>query len=167
MPNQADWVDDPRSFPAWDTATELRIPICMQMTVKAIPRLIRMLERFPKVPVILDHLAKPDLSDGPPYNGATDVFRLADYKNLYLKVTPRTVADAQSGKSTHATFFPLLVSKFGAPRIAWGSNYPASEGTLPELLRLSQAALSVLPVQDRDWIFSRTALILYPALAGD
>ena len=167
MPNQADWVDDPRSFPAWDTATELRIPICMQMTVKAIPRLIRMLERFPKVPVILDHLAKPDLSDGPPYNGATDVFRLADYKNLYLKVTPRTVADAQSGKATHATFFPLLVSKFGAPRIAWGSNYPASEGTLPELLRLSQAALSVLPVQDRDWIFSRTALILYPALAGD
>jgi predicted TIM-barrel fold metal-dependent hydrolase len=167
MPNQADWVDDPRSFPAWDTATELRIPICMQMTVKAIPRLIRMLERFPKVPVILDHLAKPDLSDGPPYNGATDVFRLADYKNLYLKVTPRTVADAQSGKATHATFFPLLVSKFGAPRIAWGSNYPASEGTLPELLRLSQAALSVLSVQDRDWIFSRTALILYPALAGD
>lgn len=167
MPNQADWVDDPRSFPAWDTTTELRIPICMQMTVKAIPRLVRMLERFPKIPVILDHLAKPDLSDGPPYNGATDVFRLADYKNLYLKVTPRTVADAQSGKATHATFFPLLVSKFGASRIAWGSNYPASEGTLLELLRLSQAALSVLSVEDRDWIFSRTALTLYPALVGD
>jgi predicted TIM-barrel fold metal-dependent hydrolase len=167
MPNQADWVDDARSFPAWESATELRIPICMQMTVKAIPRLIRMLERFPKVPVILDHLAKPDLSDGPPYNGATDIFRLADYKNLYLKVTPRTVADAQSGKATHATFFPLLVSKFGASRIAWGSNYPASEGTLLELVRLSQAALSALSVQDRNWIFSRTALTLYPALAGD
>lgn len=167
MPNQADWVDDPRSFPAWDCASELRIPICMQMTVKAIPRLIRMLERFPKVPVILDHLAKPDLSDGPPYTGATDVFRLADYKNLYLKVTPRSVTDAQSGKATHATFFPLLVSKFGASRIAWGSNYPASEGTLLELVKLSQAALSVLSVKDRDWIFSRTALNLYPALAGD
>ncbi len=66
MPNQADWVDDPRSFPAWECASEPRLPVCMQMTVKAIPQLIHMLERFPKVPVILDHLAKPTLSDGPP-----------------------------------------------------------------------------------------------------
>jgi L-fuconolactonase len=166
MPNQADWVDDPRSFPAWECAGQLGIPVCMQMTMKAIPQLVQMLERFPKVSVILDHLAKPTLSDGPPYAVATDVFQLADYKNLYLKLTPRTVAEAQNGKATHATFFPLLVSKFGASRIAWGSNYPASEGTLPELLKVSQAALSVLPAEDRDWIFSRTALTLYPALAG-
>ncbi len=39
MPNQADWVDDPRSFPAWECASELGIPVCMQMTVKAIPQL--------------------------------------------------------------------------------------------------------------------------------
>jgi predicted TIM-barrel fold metal-dependent hydrolase len=166
MPNQADWVDDPRSFPAWECAGELGIPVCMQMTVKAIPQLIRLLERFPKVRVILDHLAKPTLSDGPPYTGATDVFRLADYKNLYLKLTPRTVAEAHKGKATHANFFPLLVSKFGASRIAWGSNYPASEGALPELLKVSQAALSVLSAEDRDWVFARTALALYPVLAG-
>jgi len=166
MPNQADWVDDPRSFPAWECASGLGIPVCMQMTVKAIPQFVRMLERFPKVRVIMDHLAKPALSDGPPYTGATDVFRLAEYKNLYLKLTPRTVAEAQKGKATHATFFPLLVSKFGATRIAWGSNYPASEGALPELLKVSQAALSVLSAEDRDWIFARTALALYPVLDG-
>jgi len=166
MPNQADWVDDPRSFPAWECAGELGIPVCMQMTVKAIPQLVHMLERFPKVRVILDHLAKPTLSDGPPYAAAADVLRLADYKNLYLKLTPRTVAEAQNGKATHATFFPLLVSKFGASRIAWGSNYPASDGTLPDLLKVSQAALSVLRVEDREWIFAGTALTLYPALDG-
>jgi len=166
MPNQADWVDDPRSFPAWECASELGIPVCMQMTVKALPQLMRMLERFPRARVILDHLAKPTLSDGPPYTGANDVFRLAEYKNLYLKLTPRTVAEAQTGKASHATFFPLLVSKFGASRIAWGSNYPASEGTLPELLNISRTALSFLSAEDREWIFAGTALSLYPALAG-
>lgn len=166
MPNQADWVDDPRSFPAWECAGEAGIPVCMQMTVKAIPQLIRMLERFSKVSVILDHLAKPSLSDGPPYLAAADVFNLAAYPNLYLKLTPRTVAEAQNGKATPETFFPLLVSKFGAPRIAWGSNFPASEGTLPELLKTSQAGLSMLSPADRAWIFSKTALTLYPALAG-
>ena len=166
MPNQADWVDDPKSFPAWECASELKLPICMQMTVKAIPQLIHMLERFARVPVVLDHLAKPTLSDGPPYDGARDLFRLAAYKNVYLKVTPRTVAEAQNGKATHATFFPLLVSKFGASRIAWGSNYPTSEGKLTDLRKVSEAALSVLTADDRDWIFFRTALTLYPALAG-
>jgi L-fuconolactonase len=165
MPNQADWVDDPRSFPAWECAGELKLPVCMQMTVKAIPQLIRMLERFPKVSVVLDHLAKPVLSDGHPYAAAADVFRLAAYKNLYLKLTPRTVAEAQNGKATPATFFPLLVAKFGASRIAWGSNYPASEGTLSDLLSVSQAVLSVLSAEDREWIFAKTALGLYPALA--
>jgi predicted TIM-barrel fold metal-dependent hydrolase len=166
MPNQATWVDDPRSFPAWECASELGIPVCMQMTTKAIPQLIHILEHFPKVLVILDHLAKPSLSDGPPYTGAADVFRLADYENLYLKLSPHTIAEALNGKATHETFFPLLVSKFGASRIAWGSNYPASKGTLPELLKASQAALSAVSAEDRDWIFAKTALTLYPALAG-
>ena len=166
MPNQADWIDNPRSFPAWETASELKLPVCMQMTVKAIPQLIGMLERFPKATVLLDHLAKPTLSDGPPYGGAADVFRLAEYKNLYLKLTPRTVKEANSGKASPETFFPLLVAKFGASRITWGSNYPASEGTLTELLQGSQASLSVLSADDRQWIFSGTALNLYPALAG-
>jgi len=166
MPNQADWLDDPRSFPAWECASEVGIPVCMQMTVKAIPQLMGMLERFPKVSVILDHLAKPTLSDGPPYAAAVGVFRLARYNNLYLKVTPRTVAEARNGKATPASFFPLLVSEFGASRIAWGSNFPASEGTLSELLKASQEGLSVLSAEDREWIFSKTALTLYPALTS-
>jgi L-fuconolactonase len=134
--------------------------------VKAIPQLVHMLERFPKSRVILDHLAKPPLSDGPPYAAAGAVWSLAKFENLYLKLTPRTVAEAQNGNATHATFFPLLVSKFGASRIAWGSNYPASEGSLPELLKVSQSALSVLSAEDQEWIFYKTALSLYPALNG-
>jgi predicted TIM-barrel fold metal-dependent hydrolase len=163
--SQLDWIDDPRSFAAWQSAGDAGIPICMQMTVAAIPQLTNMLKRFPQVRVILDHLAKPSLSDGPPYAAAADVFALAAYRNLYLKLTPRTAAEAQSGKATPASFFPLLVEKFGAARIAWGSNYPASQGTLVELLHISQQALSVLSPGDRDWIFSKTALSLYPALA--
>lgn len=164
MPNQADWVDDPRSFPAWQCASDVGIPVCMQMTAKAIPQLINVLNRFPKVRVILDHLAKPSLDDGPPYAAAADLFRLAEYQSLYLKVTPRTVTEAQRGKASLQSFFGRLIGDFGASRIAWGSNYPASEGTLPDLLELSQKGLSALSTEDREWIFSRTALSLYPAL---
>ncbi len=166
MPNQANWVDDPRSFPAWQCASELGIPVCMQMTAKAIPQLIHLLERFPSVPVILDHLARPSVEDGPPYAAAASLFKLARYKNLYLKLTPPVFIEARRGKATTESFFGKLVSEFGASRMAWGSNFPASEGALAEILADAQAGLSMLSPQDREWIFSKTALTLYPVLAG-
>jgi predicted TIM-barrel fold metal-dependent hydrolase len=163
--DQAERVDDPRSFSAWQSATDLGLPVCMQMRAKAIPQLVHMIERFPKVRIILDHLARPSLEDGPPYTAAAGLFGLAQYPNVYLKLTPWTFSEVHKGRATPESFFPLLVSKFGAPRLAWGSNFPRSEGTLPEILRLAQDSLSVLPANDREWIFCKTALTLYPALA--
>ncbi len=54
---------------------------------------------------------------------------------------------------------------FGARRIAWGSNFPASEGTLGALLDEARAATAELNAAQRESIFRGTALALYPALA--
>jgi L-fuconolactonase len=165
MKTQADWIDDPRVYPAWETAGELGIPICMQMSKQAFPQLVNLVRRFPHVRVILDHLARPVLEDGPPYAAAASLFELAQYPRIYLKVTPRTFTECRSGKATPETFFAKLVGEFGASRIAWGSNYPASEGPLENLLAVARASVASLPQADRDWIFAMTAQSLYPALA--
>ena len=167
MPGQADWLDDPRSFPAWEYAGKVNIPVCVQMTPAGIPQLITLLERFPQVPVILDHLARPSLDDGPPYASAASLFDLARYKNVYLKATPQAFAAAKRGNASPETFFPLLVKKFGASRIAWGSNYPTTAGKLSELLAMARECLAALSTEDREWIFARTAANLYPVLAGE
>ena len=70
MPDQADWLDDPRCFPAWELAQSAKLPVCLQMTAKAIPQLVALLDRFPRVRVILDHCARPHYEDGPPYLAA-------------------------------------------------------------------------------------------------
>ena len=165
MQTQANWIDDPRVFPAWRTAEELGLPICMQMSPAGLPQLIAMVERFPNVKIVLDHLARPELSDGPPYAAASTLFALAQYPGIHLKATPRIFTDSRAGKATPESFFTKLVGEFGAARIAWGSNYPASEGSLAELLALARSSLAFLPQGDRDWIFARTAQSLYPALA--
>jgi len=165
MTEQASWLDDPKSYPAWAYAGDLGLSICLQMSAKAIPQVVRMAERFPKTRVILDHCARPELADGPPYNAAASLFSLARNSNVYLKLTPRIFAESRRGKATPETFFPRLVSEFGASRIAWGSNYPSSEGSLPELLALARQSLTWLPAADQDWIFVKTAQLLYPALS--
>jgi predicted TIM-barrel fold metal-dependent hydrolase len=165
MSEQANWLDDPKSYPAWAAASELGLSVCLQMSAKAIPQAIGMAKRFPEVKIILDHGARPVLEDGPPYDAAASLFELARYENIYLKLTPRIFAESRKGKATPETFFPRLVSEFGAARLAWGSNYPSSEGSLPELLAVARASLSCLAEADRAWIFAKTAQVLYPALA--
>jgi L-fuconolactonase len=165
MPDQASWLDDPKTYPAWECAAELGLSICLQMSAKAFPQMIKMTERFPKVRVILDHMARPVLEDGPPYAAAASLFALARYPAVYLKLTPRSFIESRNGKATPESFFVKLVAAFGAQRLAWGSNYPSSEGSLPELLALAKSSLASLPQEDQDWIFGKTAQTLYPALA--
>ena len=166
MPGQAGWLDDPLSFAAWDFAQKSNLPVCLQMTAQGIPQLRGILERFPSLRVILDHLARPVQEDGPPYRSADSLWGLASFPGVFLKVTERNLIGASSGKASPESFFGRLVSEFGASRIAWGSNYPASERPLPELVKLAQATLGFLPPRDREWIFSGTAKALYPTLAG-
>jgi predicted TIM-barrel fold metal-dependent hydrolase len=165
MSEQANWLDDPKSYPAWTCASELGLSVCLQMSTKAIPQAISMAQVFRNVRIILDHCARPELQDGPPYNAATSLFGLARYPNIYLKLTPRIFAEARCGQATPETFFPRLVSEFGASRLAWGSNYPSSEGRLPQLLTVARQSLTCLSKTDQDWIFAKTAQTLYPVLA--
>jgi L-fuconolactonase len=165
MSEQAGWLDDPKSYPAWICAGELGLSVCLQMSAKAIPQAISMAKAFSNVRIILDHAARPALEDGPPYNAAGSLFEMARYPNIYLKLTPRIFAESRRGKAAPDTFFPRLVATFGAARLAWGSNYPSSEGNLPALLAVAQQSLACLPKTDQDWIFARTAQTLYPALA--
>ncbi len=165
MPGQATWFDDPRTLPAWDHAEKIRIPVCMQMTPQGFPQLHGLMEKFPKVRIILDHLARPKLTDGPPYRADTDFFELARNDNVFLKVTPVNFSPPDWGKATPETFFGKLIETFGASRIAWGSNFPATAGTLSEILAKARKAFAFASQGDRDWIFGQTAQKLYPRLA--
>jgi L-fuconolactonase len=161
----ASWIDDPSTFPAWDYAAQTGLSVCLQMSTAGFPKALSILKQFPKVKLLLDHLAKPDITDGPPYLAAKPFFSLASSGNIYLKVTPRTFTQVHEGKATPESFFKKLVGEFGASRIAWGSNYPASPGPLSKLLATAREALASVPSKDQEWIFARTAQSIYPVLA--
>ena len=158
-------LDDPRSFPAWQLAAEAGLPVCVQLRAGGLAQLETLLERFPDARIVLDHMARPEIEEGPPYTAASRLFSLARHKNLFLKLTTHNVREARQGKATPESFFGRVVKEFGASRIVWGSNYPASEGALADLLAEARQALGSLTGTERDWIFFRTAQTLYPALA--
>jgi predicted TIM-barrel fold metal-dependent hydrolase len=164
MQGQADWLADPRTFAGWDTATELGIPVCVQMRAAGLPLLQVLLDRYPTTTIIIDHFLNLPLEDGAPYANIDALLGLAKHPNIYLKYTPVIVNAAKKGKATPETFFPRVLAEFGAKRIAWGSNFPANAGTLASLLTQCKEAISFASPEDQEWIFHRTSEQLYPAL---
>ncbi|MCW1411305.1 amidohydrolase [Rhizobium sp. 1AS11] len=165
MPGQATWFADPRTYKAWAHAEEIGLPVCMQMTQEGIDDLVTIINRFPKIKIVLDHLARPDLSGGKEFPNAARLFDLAQNPNIYFKLTVRALEALEKANASASDFFPLLVSKVGASQIAWGSNHPASPGGLKSLLDRARAALVDVSAEDQAWIFGGTAQQIYPALA--
>jgi hypothetical protein len=164
MPGQQTWLDDERAYPVWEKAGKLKLPVAMQMTAEGIPLLLKIVKAFPQTDFLLDHLARPVISDGAPYAAAQSLWDIAPYKNIYLKLTSRTVEHCQAGKATPETFMAKLMATFGSDHILWGSNFPAHDDTLPNIVKETLHVLASLSDADRANILSGTALRLYPVL---
>lgn len=159
-------LEDPRAFPAWELLGELGMPMCIQTGPIGLPQVRMLAEKFADVNIILDHLGRPDVLDGPPYANASSLFAMAELPNIYLKLTPRIFGDVKKEKASADTFFAKVAEAFGAARMAWGSNFPTSPGALADILETARLGLASLSDADREWIFGRTAQKLYPELAG-
>ena len=158
-------IDDPRTLPLWERAAQLAIPVCILMRPHQVERLPALLERFPSIPVALDHVALSRLRDSAPYQNLKPLFDLARVPHLYLKFSTETLYASKRGKSTSREFFARLVDQFGAKRIMWGSNYPATyDRSLKDQLFLAREELSFLSDEDQRWMFGETALLLWPEL---
>jgi L-fuconolactonase len=159
-------LEDEAAYPAWELLGDLGLTMCIQTGPVGLPQVTSLARRFPKVPIILDHLARPDPTDGPPYANAQGLWELADIPSIYLKLTPRIMGDCTKGAADAASWFGKVVETFGASRLAWGSNYPTSPGTLAEIRATAESRLSSLSADERAWIFGGTARTLYPHLAA-
>lgn len=162
---QETFFADEAAMPAWQFASDQGLSVCMQMRVAGLPLLEeKVVKRFPKARIVLDHFARAEADDGPPFAKAGPLWALAKYPNVYLKLTHRPIEQSVKGKATPESFLGKAIAAFGASRICWGSNFPAAKPPLPELIAMARKALAFLPPDDQDWIFCRTAQSLYPAL---
>ena len=157
-------LDDPRSYPVWELMSERGLSMCIQTDATGLPATISLAKRFPKVAVLVDHFARPDVSGGPPYKNAAPLFSLAPVPNIYLKTTPVAMLALRKANADIPAFMSKMVAEFGAGRIAWGSNWPNSPGTMKEILQETKDAIAHLPQSDQDMILGGTALKIYPKL---
>jgi L-fuconolactonase len=162
------WFDDAPGAVLWAAAIDLELRLVATLLAPDLPRLVRMVARFPDVPVVLDHCGFPDLTGGPPYPAAQPLFALADLPSVHLKVTSHLLEDAEPRSSDGAAaLVDRLAATFGPERLVWGSDYPQThDRPYAELVALGRHAAASLPRADGDAFLGGNALRLWPALVN-
>lgn len=154
-------LDDPVSTPLWEAVSDLGITVDAWAVLDEYPRLEARIKQFPNVPVILDHCGYVGLGYDPPSQNLLPVLALAQYPNVYAKVT---FLDAlTSGAWPYQDGYRMVrevVDAFGAERCMWGSNFPTREfnkgATYGQHLEVFRSLLD-LSVEERSWILGGTA----------
>ena len=104
---QSTSLSDPKTFPGWECAGELGIPVCVSLRPEGLPQLMVLIKQFPQVRIIVDHLMDAPIEEGPPYAGSEPLFDLAGYGNVYLKLTTINIRALRKGQSIARDLFPL------------------------------------------------------------
>jgi predicted TIM-barrel fold metal-dependent hydrolase len=153
------WLADGRADAIWSVADEHGVTMVVAVLAPQLDALAAVVGRHPRVPVALDHGAFPDLTGGPPYPRAASLFALAAQPPVHVKLSTHGLhAARRSSPDGHVTFTNTLVERFGAHRIAWGSDHPQLfETPYPEMVALGRDACRDLSDADRRALLGGTA----------
>ena len=132
---------------------------------RQLPAVRHLVERLPAQPLVLDHLAKPDIAAGALEPWATHMRALAEHPNVWCKVSGM-VTEADWSDWTVADLRPFLdvvFEAFGPERLMFGSDWPVCllAAEYPEVLRVVEEYLSDLNEDQRSGVFGGNAVRFY------
>ena len=157
-----DWFHGPLMPPLWKRCQSLRVPMTILAPVTRMPDAAALIEKFPDLTVVIDHMAdcpldRPDL--------LAHLTALKRYPNVFVKIShtwslskqPYPYRDSQ--EQVHK-----LYDAFGSKRLMWGTDWPLVENFCgyAKALALVRDEMKFLNDEDKSWILSGTIQRVWP-----
>jgi predicted TIM-barrel fold metal-dependent hydrolase len=161
----ADWLNAKSSDALWRKAEELGVVFNFFIGTSQLPKLADMIDRFPAVKVVIDHLAQADLKAEDPMPEFKKLLALARYPNTWVKVSELTSV-SKSGEYPFVDAYPWVkhvYDAFGPDRLLWGTGYPGAarsfykRPTLTEELALIRGRIPFFNAEDQDKVLGGNA----------
>jgi predicted TIM-barrel fold metal-dependent hydrolase len=164
-----DWLDARSGDPLWEKAGELGAVFNFFIAAEQLPKLEARVRRFPKVRVVIDHLARVDPGGRAAGAETRNLLALARYPNVYVKVSELMVL-SPSKEYPYRDTYPLVravYEAFGGDRLLWGTGFPgatraqAGRPSLEEELALIRKEIPFFSAEDRAKILGGNAARLW------
>ncbi|MCB1689254.1 MAG: amidohydrolase family protein [Halioglobus sp.] len=126
--------------------------------------LLVLLQRYPELPVVIDHGGKPDIANEVFAPWAERMQALAQETHACCKLSGLlTEAGPEAGVKELRPYVEHLLQCFGPRRLMWGSDWPVLNlaAEYPQWLALTESLLADLDNTERDAIMGGTAARFY------
>ena len=120
---------------------------------------------LPNLPMVIDHLSKPEIKDGRLDNWEANFRAAAQFPNMYCKISGMvTEADWNAWKPADLRpYVEIALEVFGPARCMYGSDWPVCElaGTYEQVIGAARDVLSELSDSEQEQVFGGTAKNFY------
>jgi L-fuconolactonase len=160
-----DWIMRPAVLNGLKELARRDIPFDLLPRPQHLPYIPRVLDAVPDLRTVVDHIAKPLISNGVFEPWLSDLKRVAEIPNVYCKISGMiTEADTENWKPADLTpYVNHVVDMFGYNRLMFGSDWPVCTlaGSYKQVFHAASRALGRMSVADRTAVFGGNAERFY------
>ena len=164
-----DWLLRPEQDPAYRAIIEHGLAFDALARVRHLPHLLRLVERHPDLPIVIDHAAKPDIAAGLLSSWRAMMQPLADIAHMRCKFSG-LLTEAAPGATldTIRPYAETLFELFGPDRLLFGSDWPVltSRRDYDTWWRWAHDLTAPLGPAAQSAIFGATAVTFYSRRGG-
>lgn len=125
---------------------------------------VRFVERYPQLPVIVDHMAKPMINKGEHASWAKDMEEFRSLSHVHCKLSGVLTEDGPDWTEKRILpYLETIIDIFGPDRLVFGSDWPVVNlvADYGRWVRLVETALKGLPSADQQKIWAGNAERFY------
>ena len=164
IPAETAIFGDPATYPLWGAAQRLGVVVSLLASPEHVPMVGRLAERFPQVPIVIDHLGHPNTSSEAAMSGFRPLLDLARHSQIYLKLSGFHHFSRE--RFPYSDCWPLVraaYDQFGPERLLWGSDFPhvLVASSYARSMMVSDQALVDWSAADHESLMGANALRLY------
>lgn len=156
-----DWFSSAAMDPIFARAQDLGIPMLILTGPKRLPDLARLLDKYPELDTVIDHMADVHPDDA---EGRSLLKDMARYPRVYVKISHTWSISQQPypWSDTH-DLVQEVYQTFGAQRISWGTDWPVSlsKAEYGQTLTAVRDEMKFFSAEDLEWVLGKTALKLW------
>ncbi|MBK9169533.1 MAG: amidohydrolase [Bryobacterales bacterium] len=155
------WLDKPEMAEMWAEGADTGAAMCPLINPDALPAVGRMCVKYPRTPVVIDHIARIGATGTVNKEDVDALCALAKHANVHVKISAfYALGRKQPPYRDLAPLIRRVVDAYGANRLMWASDCPYQ--ALPPhsyaaSIDLIRSGLSFLKDEDRRWILRGTA----------
>jgi L-fuconolactonase len=124
-----------------------------------------LIKQLPELPIVIDHIAKPNIKKGDSDDWKKEIKAIAQYPNLYCKISGMAT-EAHWDTWTMDTLKPYIdtvVEAFGTERIMFGSDWPVClvASSYEKWLKGLQNYFNTFSIDEQASFFANNAIKFY------